>query len=145
MFALIVFAVLTLGAPVLFGAVDFNRDIRPILSDNCFTCHGPDEKKRMANLRLDTPEAGLSRIVTAGDPNGSKLFQRVSEPNKARRMPPPGAGTTLTEHQIELLKQWIADGAKWENHWAFVAPKTPKLPDVRNEAWARNPIDRFVS
>jgi hypothetical protein len=120
------------------SAVDFDREIRPILSDNCFACHGPDDKQRMANLRLDTKD-GLSAVVTSG-----KLYQRISAPEKAKRMPPPFADRTLNEKQVELIKRWIDEGAKWELHWAYVAPKRPNPPAINNKAWIRNPIDNFI-
>jgi hypothetical protein len=129
--------------------LDFNRDVRPILSDNCFACHGPDDKHRMVNLRLDTEEGlfanrGSYQIITPGDPAKSRLFARISAVDRARRMPPPQAGTTLTDSQVEIVRKWIEQGAKWERHWAFVAPKRPELPEVHDTKWARNPIDRFV-
>jgi hypothetical protein len=129
--------------------VDFNRDVRPILSDNCFACHGPDDKHRMANLRLDTEEGlfadrGTYRIVAPGDPAKSRLFGRISAATPAARMPPRQAGATLTEAQIATVRQWIEQGAKWERHWAFVPPERPAMPPVRDEKWARNPIDRLV-
>src|SRR3954454_14845826 len=109
--------------------VDFNRDVRPILSDNCFTCHGPDDKHRMANLRLDTEDGlfadrGAYRIVAAGDPAKSRLFARISAP-AASRMPPRQTGATLTEAQIAMIGKWIEQGAKWERHWAFAPPQRP--------------------
>jgi len=116
--------------------VDFDREVRPILSDNCFTCHGPDDRRRMANVRLDTEE-GLSAVK-------AKIVGRISAPNRAMRMPPPQAGTTLTDPQIATIRQWIEQGAHWERHWAFVAPDSPALPPVQNAEWVRNPIDRFV-
>ena len=129
--------------------VDFNRDVRPILSDNCFACHGPDDKHRMANLRLDTEEGlfadrGAYRIVAPGDPAKSRLLARISAPTPATRMPPRQAGTTLTEAQIATIGKWIEQGAKWERHWAFVPPVRPAMPAVRNDKWARTPIDRLV-
>ncbi len=129
--------------------VNFDRDVRPILSDNCFACHGPDEKRRVANLRLDTEEGlfadrGSYRIVTPGDAAKSRLLERIGAATPARRMPPPQAGTTLTPAQIATIRQWVEQGAKWERHWAFVPPVRPAMPAVKNEKWARNPIDRFV-
>ena len=130
--------------------LNFDRDIRPILSDNCYSCHGPDEKKRMANLRLDVPGGGAYskrgdyQIIDPGKAGNSRLFQRVSASNKATRMPPPNATTTLTAQQIELLKTWIDQGAKWEVHWAFVAPKRVPPPDVKAGSDTRNPIDNFI-
>jgi len=136
--------VLLLLFPAAAFAVDFDRDIRPILSDNCYACHGPDEKKRMANLRFDVPDGGAYKVIVAGDSNNSRLFQRVSAADKAKRMPPPYATTTLTSQQIDLLKQWINQGAKWEVHWAFVSPKRVEPPAPKDAAWARNPIDNFI-
>ena len=129
--------------------VDFNRDVRPILSDNCFACHGPDDKHRMANLRLDTEEGlfadrGSYRIVVARRPGEEPPAGAHQRRYSASRMPPPQAGTTLTEAQIATVRKWIEQGAKWERHWAFVPPQRPAMPAVRNEKWARNPIDRFV-
>ena len=129
--------------------VDFNREIRPILSDNCFTCHGPDEKQRMANMRLDETEGlfvdrGGYKIITPGNAAQSKLYQKISSNNPAFRMPPVYSGRTLTEKQIELIKQWIDQGAKWETQWSFVAPKRPPVPEVKDKTWVRNPIDSFV-
>ncbi|MEO8372655.1 MAG: DUF1553 domain-containing protein [Candidatus Solibacter sp.] len=128
--------------------VDFNRDVRPILSDNCFTCHGPDDKHRVANLRLDTEDGlfadrGAYRIVTPGDPGKSRLFARISA-SPATRMPPRQAGTTLTEAQIATIGKWIEQGAKWERHWAFTSPQRPAIPNVHNEKWVRSVIDRLV-
>src|SRR5215467_13479619 len=128
--------------------LDFNRDVRPILSDNCFACHGPDDKHRMANLRLDTEEGlfadrGSYRIVSPGDPAKSRLLARIGAATPASRMPPPQAGTTLTETQIATVRKWIEQGAKWARHWAFVPPQRPAMPAVQNQKWARNPIDRL--
>ena len=136
--------ILSLAVSSSFAArpVDFDRDVRSILSDRCFTCHGPDDRRRMANLRLDT-EDGLKR-VTSGDPAQSRLLARITSPNEAMRMPPRQTGPALTEPQIAAIRQWITEGAKWERHWAFVPPQRPPLPAVHNEKWARNPIDRFV-
>lgn len=129
--------------------VDFDRDIRPILSDNCFTCHGPDEKQRQAALRLDTKDGLFAersgyRIVTPGDPAQSRLYQRVSHANKALRMPPPYSNRSLTEKQVELIRKWIEQGAPWKEHWAYIPPRRPALPEVRNKSWPRNAIDYFV-
>ena len=129
--------------------MDFNREIRPILSDNCFKCHGPDEKQRMANMRLDETEGlfvdrGGYKIIVPGNSAQSKLYQKISSKNAAFRMPPVYSGKTLTDKQIELIKQWIDQGAKWEMQWSFVAPKRPPVPEVKDKAWVRNPIDSFV-
>ena len=129
--------------------VDFNREIRPILSDNCFKCHGPDEKMRMAKMRLDETEGlfvdrGGYKIIVPGNSAQSKIYQKISSPNAALRMPPVYSGKSLTPRQIELIKQWIDQGAKWETQWSFVAPKRPPVPEVKDKAWVRNPIDSFV-
>ena len=129
--------------------VDFNREIRPILSDNCFKCHGPDEKMRMARMRLDETEGlfvdrGGYKIIVPGNSSQSKIYQKISSKDVAFRMPPVYSGKTLTDKQVELIKQWIDQGAKWETQWSFVAPKRPPVPEVKNKAWVRNPIDNFV-
>ena len=132
--------------------VDFDRDIRPILADNCFACHGPDEKQRMANLRLDQKETlfadrGGYRIVVPGKPAESKMYQKVSSADPGVRMPPFYSERKLTPAQIELIKRWIDEGAKYEQHWSFVPPTRPPVPalkDVKDAAWPRNPIDNFV-
>src|SRR6185369_15854264 len=120
-----------------------------ILSDNCFTCHGPDDRRRLANLRLDTQDGlfadrGSYKIVSPGDPAGSRLLARISAANRATRMPPPQAGTTLTDAQVAVIRKWIEQGAHWERHWSFTPPESPALPAVRTAGWVRNPIDRFV-
>ena len=129
--------------------VDFDRDIRPILADNCFACHGPDAKQRMANLRLDQKEAlfadrGGYRIVTPGKPAESKIYQKISSTDPGVRMPPFYSERKLTPAQIELIKRWIDEGAKYEQHWSFVPPQRPPVPSVKQSNWPRNPIDNFV-
>ncbi len=129
--------------------VDFNRDIRPILSDTCFACHGPEEDGRQGNLRLDSKESVFAdragyRIIAPGNSATSRLYQRISAADKTSRMPPPWSGRTLTPKQIELIRQWIDQGAKWQSHWAFDPPKTPALPEVKNKTWLENPIDNFA-
>ena len=126
--------------------VDFSREIQPILSDKCFTCHGPDENQRMMGLRLDTQD-GITKsrgIVVSGKRSESKLYQRISTQDAARRMPPVSSGHSLTPAQIELIGKWIDQGAKWSSHWAFETLKSPELPVVKNTRWGRNQIDRFV-
>ncbi|MGA8028606.1 MAG: DUF1553 domain-containing protein [Bryobacteraceae bacterium] len=126
--------------------VDFDRQVRPILSDNCFTCHGPDEKHRMANLHFDTKEGAFAKpgVIVPGDSAHSKMYLRVGNPTESMRMPPTYSGRKLTPAQIEIIKNWIDSGAKWETHWAFVAPKRPDLPAVQDASWVKTPIDRFV-
>ncbi len=131
------------------GAVDYSRQIRPILSNHCFACHGPDEKVRQAGLRLDSKEGlfqdqGGYRIVTPGNPETSRLFQRISAEHEAARMPPPGFDRKLNQNQIDLIRGWISEGAEARDHWAFVRPRRPPLPEVNRVSWVRNPVDRFI-
>ncbi|MBL8208395.1 MAG: DUF1549 domain-containing protein [Blastocatellia bacterium] len=124
-------------------AIDFNRDIRPILSDKCFACHGPDATAKKIKLRLDSEAAALSAIVP-GKPEQSKLIKRITHKDEALRMPPVDSGRLLTPQEIELLTEWIKQGAKWQSHWSFVAPVRPSLPSVKNTSWPKNAIDYFV-
>ncbi|KAA3614486.1 MAG: DUF1553 domain-containing protein [Planctomycetota bacterium] len=133
------------------GAVpDFNRDIRPILSDNCFYCHGPDREERKAGLRLDVPEGALGELsgggfaIVPGELEESELWFRVDTDDDFDVMPPPGSGKSLTDREKQLLKQWIEAGAPFAQHWAFVAPKRPALPEVERQDLVRNPVDRFL-
>lgn len=129
--------------------VDFTRDIRPILSDNCFACHGPDEDKRQTELRLDTRAGAFSKleeafVLVAGSPDRSELFKRLISNDPDAKMPPADSGKMLTKEQLELIRRWIAEGAVWSEHWAFVAPVRPELPSVKNRKWVSNPVDAFV-
>src|SRR5262245_51024143 len=129
--------------------VQFNRDIRPILSDVCFHCHGPDKAKRKADLHFDTEEGARADLgghfaIVPGKPNESMLLQRVSSTDPKKSMPPPSAGPALTKEQFELLRAWIEQGAKWQKHWSFIYPKRPALPQVKFKAWPKNPIDDYV-
>jgi hypothetical protein len=123
--------------------ISFARDIRPILSDKCLRCHGPDNNTRKANLRLDTEE-GLKRAFAGGAASKSVAFQRMTAHEPGRLMPPPGSNLTLTAAQIDIVRHWVEQGARWEKHWAFVAPVRPNLPTVKNKAWSKNPIDYFI-
>lgn len=125
------------------GAVDYNRDIRPLLAERCFSCHGPDDARRMAGLRLDRPE-GARRVLSPGSPEKSALLIRAAHPQAARRMPPPGKGDPLDAAELALLRRWIEQGAKYAGHWAYTPPSRPSLPPVRDAAWCRGPIDRFL-
>ena len=130
--------------------VEFNRDVRPILSNRCFTCHGPDSATREAELRLDQREsatnAALSgeHAIVPGDIAASELIRRITSDNDDERMPPGGKSKALTPAEIQTLKTWISQGAKYASHWAFNPPKQPKLPDVQNTNWPKNEIDHFV-
>ncbi|WP_428664434.1 PSD1 and planctomycete cytochrome C domain-containing protein [Runella sp.] len=132
--------------------VSYNFDIRPILSDKCLTCHGPDANKRQAGLRLDDPESAFSALkehpsahaIVAGEPQLSEVFLRISTKDTSKMMPPSGSNLKLSPHEISLIEKWIKQGAKYEKHWAFVAPKKPTLPEVKKEDWPKNEIDYFV-
>ncbi|MCA9117822.1 MAG: DUF1549 domain-containing protein, partial [Planctomycetaceae bacterium] len=129
-----------------------NRDIRPILSDACFQCHGPDSVQRKADLRLDTREGLLgdgqgNGTVRNGQPEASELFRRVTAQDADLRMPPPGSGKKLTQKQIDLLERWIREGAPWQKHWSFLPvtrPQPPRVEPVENRDSPRNEIDQFV-
>ncbi|MEO7143030.1 MAG: DUF1549 domain-containing protein, partial [Bryobacteraceae bacterium] len=148
-FALLTCPLLSAAAASSGKPVDFDREIRPILSDNCFACHGPDAEKRMAKLRLDDRDGmfadrGSYRLIVAGDSANSRLYQRVSSQKKSFVMPPPYSGHKLTPDQIDLLRRWIDQGAKWEMHWAYAAPVRPQVPAVKDAQWPKNPIDNFI-
>jgi len=149
----IAFITLLLTVPALAvdaGSIDFNRDIRPILSDNCFACHGPDKAHRKADLRLDTKEGALAAItdgvwaVKPGDLDKSEVYKRIITTEADDLMPPRKSGKTLTAAQKDLIKRWIEEGAAWAEHWAIVAPQRPAPPEVKEKAWAKNEIDRFI-
>lgn len=145
-----VVAVLSVGASSIVSAADagtilYNRDIRPILADTCFACHGPDSAARKGDLRLDKRDAAIERkAVVPGKPNESGVIERLFSTDPDTVMPPPSTKKTLTAAQKELLKRWIESGAEYQAHWSFIAPTRPELPKVKNEAWTKNPIDRFV-
>src|SRR5688572_30126439 len=129
--------------------IEFNRDIRPILSDYCYTCHGPAKSTRKAELRLDTKDGAFADLggYHAVVPNKlaeSKIWERVNARDPSERMPPAKFGRKLSAQQIDLLRRWIEQGAPWQEHWAFIAPKRPEPPKVKNTAWVRNPIDSFI-
>ena len=126
--------------------VSFNRDIRPILSNNCFACHGPDEGQRKTKFHFDTQEGAFLKkgVIVPGNAAESLLIEHVTHEDPEQRMPPLDSGRSLTQKQIDLLRRWIDEGAKWDTHWAYVAPVRPELPSVRNSAWVRNPVDRFI-
>ena len=125
--------------------IDFNRDIRPILSENCFYCHGQDKNKREADLRLDDRQAAISaNAIVPHDAAASEIMVRIESTDPEAVMPPPKANRHLSDSQKELLKRWIASGANYSTHWAYATPVRPQEPAVQNQAWVRNPIDRFV-
>jgi len=129
--------------------IDFNRDIRPILSDKCFFCHGPEEENRGADLRLDTHEGLLGEetgepAVVEGDAEASLLIERILAEDEDERMPPVESGKKLSAEEIELLKRWIDEGAVWQQHWAYVPPEQHEVPTIADDRWSRNWIDKFV-
>ncbi len=125
--------------------VSFMRDVRPILAKHCFKCHGPDEKERKADLRLDTAESAFSAKAFVPDkPDESEALRRIISTDKDERMPPPDAAPALTPEQGQLIRRWVEQGAKWQLHWSFDRPSLPAPPTVKDPAWPKNDIDRFV-
>ncbi len=132
--------------------VDFNFHIKPILSDRCFACHGPDNNKREANLRLDTEEGafaaldslGKEHAIVAGDLDESVAYQRIITSDPELMMPPPKSNLKLSGHEVALIAKWIEQGAQWKEHWSFIPPANPEMPKVQHATWVRNPVDQFV-
>jgi hypothetical protein len=129
--------------------VDYSRDIRPILAKNCFACHGPDPESREAELRLDVREDALRdrdghAVIVPGDPDASELVFRIGEEDESVRMPPKKAGIRLTPEQVDLVRRWVAEGAPYSEHWAFVPPTDRPLPETRERAWPRDGVDAFI-
>ncbi|HEU4754632.1 MAG TPA: DUF1549 domain-containing protein, partial [Armatimonadota bacterium] len=140
------------AAAPLPAALDFNRDVRPILAENCFACHGVDRNKRQAGLRLDTAEGATEKLksgktaVVPGHPEQSGLIERITARN-ALVMPPAATGKHLTPRQIAVLRQWVAQGGKYAPHWAYILPTRPEPPPLPKGGlakWPLNPIDRFL-
>ena len=132
--------------------IEFNRDVRPLLSDTCYQCHGPDQAKRKADLRLDLEASAKAKLgdhfaIVPGQPAKSELIRRITTSDPDDRMPPAKSGRQLTAPQIEVLRRWIEQGAKWQAHWAFLAPQRPTVPEISNlksEISNPNPIDHFI-
>jgi cytochrome c553 len=130
--------------------LDFNRDVRPILSDRCFACHGPDSEDRHAGLRLDLRAAAIATLdsgataVVPGDPATSEIMARITSTDPDAVMPPPRVGKPITPAEAEILRRWIAEGAEYRGHWAFERVERPAVPEVRDAAWPKTPIDRFI-
>ncbi len=143
-------ASLRAASPPSSGPIEFNRDIRPLLSDTCFQCHGPDKAKRKGGLRLDLEASAKARLdghftIVPGQPAKSELIRRITTSDADDRMPPAEAGRQLKPEQVELLRRWIEQGAKWQPHWSLIAPKRPAVPAVAHRQWAiANPIDNFI-
>jgi len=135
----------------LAAGLQFNRDVRPILADRCFACHGPDKGNRKAELRLDVeadakaPLKGSRFAIVPGSPETSEVFKRITTTNKALRMPPAYMGhDALPQRDIDLLRSWIQQGAEWQAHWSFIPPRKAPLPSIPDAGWAKTPIDYFV-
>ena len=133
--------------------VDYNFDVKPILSDKCYSCHGPDDKARQANLRLDFVE-GISdfldknsnnHIIDLDSPENSELMKRINSDDSGYFMPPPESNLKLTRNEKEILKNWIEQGANWDKHWAYVKPKYHEIPQTTHSEWVANEIDNFIS
>jgi hypothetical protein len=140
------------GAGGSFAAdapVRFNRDIRPIFSDNCYACHGPDKDKRKAHLRLDTRDGLFTAIestypIVPGNLEKSEVFRRITTHDPDDVMPKSKTSKKLSSQQIDLIKRWIEQGAKWEGHWAYTPPARPPVPAVKKPSWTVNPVDNFI-
>src|SRR6266850_2671993 len=133
------------------AAIEFNRDVRPILSDKCFSCHGPDKSNRKTAMHFDTEEGAFTALnggrlaIVRGDPAKSEIVRRITSEDKALRMPPAYQGLEkLSAREIELIGRWIEQGAKWQPHWSFIPVSSPKIREAGANGWARNPIDSFV-
>src|SRR5215472_5544029 len=138
------------GSQTGTAKVDFNREIRPILAENCFRCHGPDDGARKSKLRLDIrsdalkPAKSGKEAIVPDLPEKSELIARITTSDDDERMPPLKTGKKLTHLQMETLRRWISQGAPYATHWAYVKPVHPPLPQVKNQRWSRNPIDHFI-
>ncbi len=151
--SVVVLSVISMTTMASAQEINFNRDIKPILSDRCFHCHGPDEENREGHLRLDVAEGadGAFRVrknraaLVPGKPEQSHLYLRITTNDKNDVMPPPDSHKlALTSEEKETIKQWIQEGAKWAKHWAFEKPIKPKVPQASNTTWITNPVDNFI-
>ena len=132
--------------------IDFNFHVNPILSDKCFACHGPDDKQRKANLRLDTKEGLyqmtedlIKRVIDLDKLEESEMIRRIFHENKSIVMPPPESNLSLSDYEKNILKKWILQGAEWKKHWSFIKPKKPEIPQIQNNQWVKNEIDIFIA
>ncbi len=142
-------ALAALTATAAAQPVNFERDVRPILTNKCFACHGPDDKVRKADLRLDTHEGATADLgghaaVVPGKPAASELVKRITSTERSELMPPVKSGKKLSKQEIDILTRWVNDGGKYTKHWSYVVPVRPKAPAVKNVAWVKTPIDRFI-
>ena len=140
-----VLCALSTGHAAHAADVDFNRDVRPILSDTCYECHGPDEESRQADLRLDDLDDAIGWVIEPGAAHESLMIERLLSGDPDLVMPPPHSKRRPTKKQIAILQRWIEQGAAFEGHWAFVPPTRPVIPQVADPTWPRNPIDNFVA
>ena len=143
--------VLMISLMRLGSAVSFNDQIRPILADRCFACHGPDSAARKAGLRLDREEFAKAALaesgnvpIVAGHTDKSEIFKRITSNDPDEVMPPQDAKSELTAKEIQLIGEWITEGAKWERHWAFMSPQKRPFPGVNDKHWVINEIDYFI-
>jgi Protein of unknown function (DUF1553)/Protein of unknown function (DUF1549)/Planctomycete cytochrome C len=145
-YSLLCLAFIALPLAAAERPVDYTRDIRPIFANSCYACHGPDEKARKAKLRLDVRDVAIKKAIIPGNSDESPLYQRVTSQDADEVMPPPHAKKpAITPEKAELLKRWINDGAKFDQHWAYVKPARPAIPHIKNNAWVRNSIDAFIA
>ena len=139
---------LVITPDLLAEKIDFSRDIQPIFAEHCTTCHGPDEQKGGLNLTRENSLYGKLKsgepALVPGKPESSELIYRITTQDIDELMPPPEHGTRLKPAEVTLIRQWISEGAKWSQHWAYRPLNPPSLPRVANTAWAQNEIDRFV-
>ncbi len=149
----VMLGLLVAGNPASADGVRFNRDIRPLLSDRCFQCHGPNAEDRKKDLRLDIPdgpEGALAArdgyfILKPGQPEESELWWRITDDHEEDRMPPVEAHKpSLNASEIALFEQWILEGAEYQDFWAFLPPQVAQPPPIENGDWSKNPIDRWV-
>jgi mono/diheme cytochrome c family protein len=141
------FALLGSVVPALSGdeGIEYNRDIRPILAENCFACHGPDSAARKGDLRLDQRDAAVAAAaIVEGKPVESSLIERIKSADPELVMPPPSSHKQISPEQIALLEKWIASGAPYQPHWSYIAPQSQQPPSVNQESWVKNPIDRYI-
>src|SRR5258708_12140316 len=136
--------IFTLLSSTLYGAIEFNRDVRPILADKCYSCHAADAAAKKIPLRLDSEAAakadlGGRHAIVEGDAAASQMIRRITSDNKAQRMPPVYSGLKLTASEIETLRQWVAEGAKWQKHWSFLPPVRPPLPPLNTTTHTPHP------
>ncbi|MGH7972512.1 MAG: DUF1549 domain-containing protein, partial [Limisphaerales bacterium] len=148
-FSLTLFFCLSISAHGAAGSsgkmVEFNKDVRPIITENCFACHGPDKNQRKAKLRLDMRDVAVERgAIVPGKPDKSELIRRIFTEDPDDHMPPLKTHKVLSAEQKEVLRKWIASGAEYEPHWAYTRIKRSPEPEVKNAAWIRNPIDAFI-